>query len=90
MEDAFADWAAGENHLSIMDGGDAVNDYCMKCHEETVVVETGYCVRCGAEHYKTCPGCKQTIHVAHYCEYCDAMNSMLPDDGWDKPAEKTA
>lgn len=80
MEDAFCDWAAGQNHVSIKDGGDAVNDYCMRCHEETVIADNGYCVLCGMEHYETCSGCGQSFHVSRYCEYCDAMEGTRPDD----------
>lgn len=76
MEAAFLDWAAGENYLSIKDGGEAVNDDCANCMSDLVLASRGYCIACEFEHFKRCDVCKQIFRRGYFCEHCDYVDSQ--------------
>ncbi len=78
MEAAFLDWAAGENYRSVKDGGDYVSDDCDNCMSDLVLASRGYCVACGYEHFKRCPGCGHTLRKGQVCEYCDFADGQAP------------
>ncbi|MCE9609209.1 MAG: hypothetical protein K8R23_03165 [Chthoniobacter sp.] len=82
-ERAISEHFAGENHVSVKDGGEPVTIKCPSCGQEGYIVEENQCVICGESCEQTCACCGNSIPVSelgdgNLCGYCEHM--MNKDD----------
>lgn len=74
-------WAADENHHSLMHGGESVDNYCDNCMSNLVPALRSYCVACEYEHFKCCDGFEQIFRNGHFCESPDYADGQVAMQG---------
>ena len=68
---------SGENYVDIKDGGEGVTGQCDNCDRDTYLWSAGMCLACG-DKPKKCATCGS--YYGRFCERCDAMDSMGPEE----------
>lgn len=80
IEEACDEALAGDNYISIKDGGDAVNEQCDACDRHAFIFDEQRCIACWEKHTQaTCGRCGDAIPPHSYggiCDRCDYHDSL--------------